>query len=47
MVINAYVVEGEDGAVTDLVSFYTLPSTVLNHPEHNELRAAYMFYTGV
>lgn len=32
--------------ITDLVSFYTLPSTIINHPEHNELRAAYMYYTG-
>lgn len=32
--------------VTDLVSFYTLPSTILGHPDHNELRAAYMYYTG-
>ena len=35
------------GGVSDLVSFYTLPSTVLGHPEHKEIRAAYMFYTGV
>lgn len=34
------------GQVTDLVSFYTLPSTILGHPDHNELRAAYMYYTG-
>lgn len=31
--------------ITDMVSFYTLPSSVLGHPEHTELRAAYMFYT--
>jgi hypothetical protein len=34
------------GAITDMVSFYTLPSSVLGHPEHKEIRAAYMFYTG-
>jgi hypothetical protein len=33
------------GGITDVVSFYTLPSSVLGHPEHKELRAAYMFYT--
>jgi hypothetical protein len=33
--------------ITDMVSFYTLPSTVLGHPEHTELRAAYSYYTGV
>ena len=46
LVVDAYVVEAEGGELTDLVSFYTLPSTVLGHPEHKELRAAYMFYTG-
>ena len=30
--------------ITDLVSFYTLPSTVMNHPTHNNLKAAYSFY---
>uniref|UniRef100_A0A7S0WW22 Glycylpeptide N-tetradecanoyltransferase n=1 Tax=Chlamydomonas leiostraca TaxID=1034604 RepID=A0A7S0WW22_9CHLO len=45
LVINAYVVEDEAGKITDLVSFYTLPSTILGHPEHTELRAAYMYYT--
>lgn len=49
-VIDSYVVEVQDGSsgsnITDLVSFYTLPSSVLGHVEHKELRAAYMFYTG-
>ena len=30
--------------ITDLVSFYTLPSTVMSHPTHNKLKAAYSFY---
>jgi hypothetical protein len=46
MVVDAYVVEGSDGQITDMVSFYTLPSSILGHPEHTELRAAYMYYTG-
>jgi cystathionine beta-lyase/cystathionine gamma-synthase len=29
-----------------MVSFYTLPSSILGHPEHKELRAAYAYYTG-
>lgn len=47
MVMDAFVVESpeEPGKLTDMVSFYTLPSLVLGHPEHNELRAAYQFYT--
>jgi hypothetical protein len=34
------------GGVVSVVSFYTLPSSVLGHEEHKELRAAYMFYSG-
>ena len=30
--------------ITDMVSFYTLPSTVMSHPTHNLLKAAYSFY---
>ena len=33
-----------DGSVTDFVSFYTLPSTVMHHPVHKTLKAAYSFY---
>lgn len=29
---------------TDMVSFYTLPSTVMHHPTHRTLKAAYSFY---
>lgn len=34
-IINCYVVETE-GVVTDLISFYTLPSTVVAHPTHKK-----------
>jgi len=30
--------------VTDFVSFYTLPSTVMHHAVHKTLKAAYAFY---
>lgn len=30
--------------MTDLVSFYCLPSTVVNHPTHKQIKAAYSFY---
>jgi len=45
-IIEAYVVEdpNEPGTITDFVSFYTLPSTVMNHPQHNNIKAAYSFY---
>ncbi|KAG2437646.1 hypothetical protein HYH02_011285 [Chlamydomonas schloesseri] len=46
-VINAFVVEDPacPGRLTDLVSFYTLPSSILGHPQHTELKAAYLYYT--
>ena len=52
-VVYSYVIEGErEGApgappqrvVTDFFSFYSLPSTVINHPVHSTLRAAYCYY---
>ncbi|XP_062331124.1 glycylpeptide N-tetradecanoyltransferase 1-like isoform X3 [Osmerus eperlanus] len=36
--------EGSDGALTDLVSFYTVTSKVMNHPVHSFLRVAHCFY---
>lgn len=44
-VINAYVVEDKSGNITDLVSFYSLPSSILGNPKHTSLNAAYMYYT--
>lgn len=44
-VIDAYVVEGESGQITDLTSFYSLPSSILNDSPYDTLRAAYMYYT--
>lgn len=42
---NLYVgVFQNDGKVTDFLSFYTLPSTIMNHPVHHSLKAAYSFY---
>uniref|UniRef100_A0AAY4AIM6 Glycylpeptide N-tetradecanoyltransferase n=1 Tax=Denticeps clupeoides TaxID=299321 RepID=A0AAY4AIM6_9TELE len=31
-------------SLTDFISFYTLPSTVMHHPQHKSLKAAYSFY---
>lgn len=33
-----------DGNVTDMVSFYTLPSSIMHHQTHKLLKAAYSFY---
>ena len=40
----AYVVERQDGAITDFFSFYSLPSTLLGHEQYDTLEAAYLFY---
>ncbi|XP_068261206.1 glycylpeptide N-tetradecanoyltransferase 2 isoform X2 [Nyctibius grandis] len=36
--------DGSNGVLTDFLSFYTLPSTVMHHPVHKSLKAAYSFY---
>ncbi|KAH8881687.1 Glycylpeptide N-tetradecanoyltransferase [Thozetella sp. PMI_491] len=43
-VVWSYVVENKDGKITDFFSFYCLESSVINHPKHNVVRAAYLFY---
>jgi glycylpeptide N-tetradecanoyltransferase len=42
-IVDCFVVE-QDGVITDMVSYYTLPSTVMHHPVHKSLKAAYSFY---
>merc|ERR1719401_3145891 len=36
--------DGEEGPITDFVSYYHLHSSVLGNPHHSTLRAAYAFY---
>ena len=43
-VVSSYVLEGKNGEITDLISFYELPSSILKNPKHNLLKAAYSFY---
>jgi len=43
-VVYAYVLTNGKGEVTDMCSFYSLPSSVVNHPVHNMIYAAYSFY---
>jgi glycylpeptide N-tetradecanoyltransferase len=44
-VIHTYVVEdAESGRVTDFVSFYVLPFSVLENAKHKELGIAYLYY---
>ncbi|ODV88192.1 hypothetical protein CANARDRAFT_26341 [[Candida] arabinofermentans NRRL YB-2248] len=44
-VIVTYVVEDEStGKITDFFSFYMLPFSVLNNPNHDKLGIAYLYY---
>lgn len=44
-VVESYVVESpETHEVMDFLSFYALPSTILNNPNYTDLKAAYSFY---
>lgn len=43
-VVDTYVVERSDGAITAMVSFYTMSSIVLNHLVHRRLKAAHALY---
>lgn len=43
-IISAFVVEDKEGNITDLVSYYALPSTVMHHAVHKIINAAYSFY---
>ncbi|KAF7638920.1 Glycylpeptide N-tetradecanoyltransferase [Meloidogyne graminicola] len=42
-VVYSYIIE-KNGQVTDFISFYCLPSTIVHNPLHKEIRAAYSFY---
>jgi len=44
-VVECFVVEDpKTKKITDLCSFYSLPSSILNHPKYNTLNAAYSWY---
>ena len=43
-VISMYISVSSKGKVTDLVSFYHLPSSIIGNPKHSHLNAAYSFY---
>jgi len=46
-VISSFVAcndEHDEQKVTDLISFYHLPSTIIGNPKHSHLNAAYSFY---
>ena len=43
-VVDCYVLKNAAGKVTDMISFYHLPSSVLNNPKHDHLEVAYSYY---
>ena len=44
-VIDSYVVQDPDTKkITDFISFYTLPSSILRHDKHKLLKVAYSYY---
>lgn len=43
-VVESYVVADRSDKVKDFVSFYSLPSSIMHHPFHKTLQAAYTFY---
>ena len=43
-VIHAYIVEDENNKITDFISYYVLPFSVLENPKHKELGIAYLYY---
>ncbi|XP_034102524.1 glycylpeptide N-tetradecanoyltransferase [Drosophila sulfurigaster albostrigata] len=43
-IIDCFIVADEKGNITDLTSYYCLPSSVMHHPVHKNVRAAYSFY---
>jgi len=43
-VVYSYVREGPGGEVTDVCSFYSLPSTILGNDKYNLLKAAYSYW---
>ncbi|KAL1790028.1 Glycylpeptide N-tetradecanoyltransferase 1 [Sigmodon hispidus] len=43
-IIDTFVVENANCDLTDFLSFYMLPSTIMNHSTHKSLKAAYSFY---
>jgi glycylpeptide N-tetradecanoyltransferase len=44
-VIESYVVEDPNtDEITDFVSFYSLPSSILRNPNYNKLNVAYSYY---
>lgn len=42
VLLPLFYLQGDDGSLTDVVSFYSVTSRVLNHPVHTALKAAHL-----
>lgn len=43
-IVSSYVIDDPVKGIIGFCSYYTLPSTVMNHPVHKNIKAAYSFY---
>ena len=43
-VVYSYVRENKENVITDFISFYSLPSSILQHENYKKLMAAYSFF---
>lgn len=43
-IMECFVVVNSENKITDMFSFYSLPSSIIGNPEYKELRAAYGYY---
>src|SRR5690606_16776878 len=46
-VIYSYVMENDLGEIIDFVSFFSLPSSVLDNDLHSHINVGYLFYYGI
>ena len=44
-VIHTYVKENEEHKITDFISFYSLPSTILKHQTHKQLNVRTFYFS--
>lgn len=42
--IECFAILNKENKITDVFSFYNLPSTIQNNPDFKELKAAYAYY---
>jgi len=44
-IVESFVVEDEIGTITEFSSFFSLPSSIMHHPDYTTMFAAYSYYT--